>query len=401
MFHTGTTYASSQLVSQSADYAVWEVVVGALGVVVTAAVPVALAVFPYLRIGRAFQQYEMVEWLQQRGVPTWATYVLPSGAIFSLETRVAFGGTVADIRAHPKRAWTSVSSWTSCVLFVAGFFHPNTVTECQILYICIGIVLLAIAALVVYHRPYRSDAAGWLNAASRTALACVAFCMAAALVPEDMLSAPAYWAALFFAIFISIVRAAHWVLCMVLDAKVTGDPAVTLLTVWTHIVGAQGKVTRRFDLADDDMQDLSDERDPGLDFLQSDDDDELTSIDNDDSITSPKGEDPSTTTTSSISLLVSDESHQVIRSDPSSTTLLQSDSQQQLPSDAKDTQYTAVVDLPAESDSRHMSSSSRSSSSRSSSLTLSAAAEAHPSEVRSSPPSVNSTSSDLSSYNDL
>ena len=241
--------------------------------------------------------------------------MLPCGAVFSVETRNAYGGTVGDLRALPHRvAWTSIATWTSCVFFVAGLFHPSTVPTCQALLVCMGLAQLAIAALVVYHAPFRSDATGWLDAASRVALACVTFCMAGALVRGEMLSTPAYHAALGFAIILiilSVVRVAHWMLCVAVDAKLKGDPAISLSVVWTHIVGAQNKMTRRFELIEEALLDLAGERPMNADMLESDNDSvELTSLDDEDNLdtSASLGDDNRTTTTSSsISLFTSDD----------------------------------------------------------------------------------------------
>ena len=154
-FHVGTAFSSSRIISKAGDFEAWEVFVGAVGFVHSLLLPPALAAYPYLRIGRAFQEYQgRGEWLLSKGLPAWALRVLPEGAIFSLETRQAYGPPVNDLRSPPKQiVWTSLGTWTSLVFLVAGLFHPNQIPQCQALLACIGIVFIAIAAALLILRP--------------------------------------------------------------------------------------------------------------------------------------------------------------------------------------------------------------------------------------------------------
>ena len=185
-FHTGTAYASASLLSKPTKYATWEVVVGAAGFAFSVVLPIALSLHPYIRIGRAFQRFEMADWLIANKLPEWATHLFPSGAVFSDETRRAYGGYIGECCAPPKQVWwTCLPTWTPLVFLVAGLFHPTDAVGCQVLLICVGLAMLATAALVVIQRPLRSHAAVGLEAASRTAVGCVAFCMTAAVVSDD------------------------------------------------------------------------------------------------------------------------------------------------------------------------------------------------------------------------
>ena len=63
-FHTGTAFASAQIISQPSDYAGWEIFFGVGGFIYSLLLPVVMAAHPYLRVGRAYQTYE-----RQSGLP--------------------------------------------------------------------------------------------------------------------------------------------------------------------------------------------------------------------------------------------------------------------------------------------------------------------------------------------
>ena len=146
-FHTGTAYASSQLVSRPGEYAAWELAVGAVGVAYCVVYPVVLAVHPYLRIGRAYQQYEVAAWVG--AWPAWAARMVPSGAMFSVETRRAYGAYVSAYRAAATQAWwTSHPTWTGSIVGIGGLFHPTSVGECEALFGAMGVVMILIGGFV-------------------------------------------------------------------------------------------------------------------------------------------------------------------------------------------------------------------------------------------------------------
>ena len=302
MFHTGTVYSSSQLVSRASDFEVWEVVIGAAGMAYSVALPVMLILHPYLRITRAYQEYAMAEWLAGRKLPTWVAHIVPRGAIFSSEMRRAYGSYVSAFRADAREVWwTSMPAWTGSVVGIGGLFHPTTVPQCQALFVSMGLVVLALAAVVAWRVPLRSDMGSWLDAASRACLGAIMICMAAALVNMDVASSSAS-AAVFVTSIIQMalvaVRIAHRVLSWYVDSRMAAE-LVVLETVWTHIPGRSRKVTRQFTTDDsealleitkvaEDRDDLEDDKDSTL----GDDSNLLSppriSVDNDESDTTPQ-----------------------------------------------------------------------------------------------------------------
>jgi hypothetical protein len=270
-FHTGTAYASSQLVSRAFEYEVWEVVVGSLGLTFSLLLPIFLSLHPYLRIGRAYQAYDFsAEWLTGKGWSSWAVWVLPRGAIFSVETRQAYGRYVSAYRAPPRQLfWTSLPTWTPLVFLCAGLFHPTTVPGCQALFVCMGVAMVAMGLLVVWQAPMRSYTAGWLDAASRVLLGCSMMCMSAALMSNESakLVAPiaVFWIAAGL-MLITALRILHTFICWYTDRRMKST-AVFLTAVWTHMPRTnQKKVSHQFRGAGDALLDVEEiSRDRGLD----------------------------------------------------------------------------------------------------------------------------------------
>ena len=250
-FHTGTAFASSRLVSRPGEYEVWEVAVGVAGFVYSLLLPMALCAHPYLRVGRAFQRYDVAGWLSERSVPSWAMRVAPRGAIYSVETRRAFGAHVSGLSAEPTQVWwSSLGTWTPLLLLVAGLFHPSTVVECQVLLVCLGAAFCVLAALVVWRVPHRSDAASWLDGTSRALVGCVLFSMAASLVAGGASDSGAATAVVVFGMLVAVVAILRLLLAvssLVFDWVMARDD-VPLRTVWVHEVGGRGKSTERFDI---------------------------------------------------------------------------------------------------------------------------------------------------------
>lgn len=248
-FQTGTAYASSQLVSRTSEFEAWEVLVGAVGTGWSVCLPVFLMIHPYLRVGRAYQSYEMAEWMVERGLPQWAARVMPMGAIYSDATRKAYGGYVGRYRAPPNQIWwNGMQTWTPLVFFVGGLFHPNTVPGCQALFVSMGLVELITGTLVVVCAPLLSDAGGWLDASSRVALGGVMFAMAGTLVEGGPVQQGASRAALILAyvlIALTVLRVVHFVLCWYVHRRISLD-GVLLSTVWTHIPGERKTVSQKF-----------------------------------------------------------------------------------------------------------------------------------------------------------
>lgn len=274
-FHTGTAYASSQLISRPNDYAAWEVFIGVLGSAYTVILPAFFMAHPYLRLGRAYQEYELGEWLLQRRLPPWTLKIVPLGAIFSKETRQAYGGYISAFRAPPKQVWwNSMITWTSLVFFVGGLVHPMTVPGCQALFASMGILLVMMGMFILRSAPLRSHAAGWLDAASRFALAGILFSAAAALVsggPTPAVTLTVNLALAVVLVVLTATRVAHHALCYYFDMIMLADE-VALVTLWTHIPGATRKVTHQFSADGDgllELQIISAERDEEVSELNT------------------------------------------------------------------------------------------------------------------------------------
>ena len=139
-----------------------------------------------LYVGRTYQTYDSAGWLGTVRAPLFLVYVIPRGAVFSEATRAAYGGYVGMIRAVPTQVlWTGMCMWTPVIVFVGGMFHPTTVLGCQVLYSCMGLVLVCMGISVIAWAPLRSDTGGVLHGASRIVLGGVMFAMAGALVNNN------------------------------------------------------------------------------------------------------------------------------------------------------------------------------------------------------------------------
>ena len=94
------------------------------------------------------------------------------------------------------------------------------------------------AAAVLWCAPNRSSAANWLDATSRLILACAAVCICFAEVGNNRLnkaSSDAAFACVVVLMLVTVLRAAHSVLCKYADWRMERD-SVPLQTVWTHIL---------------------------------------------------------------------------------------------------------------------------------------------------------------------
>lgn len=244
-FHTGTAFAASQLVSEPANYEPWEVVVGVAAFGYCVVYPVVLIVHPYLRVGRAYQEYALDEWLVERKWPTWVRHIVPQGVMFSPETRRAYGGYVSSYRAPAKQVWwTSYPVWVSAIVGVGGLFHPTTIPGCQALLCSMGLALLAIAALTLRCMPHRSTASSVLASTAKIILALFAFALAVAAggsTTAVSVSVAIGW----LQVAVTIVRIAHTILCTAFDRRMVLE-AVMITPVWTHVTGRAVKASHRF-----------------------------------------------------------------------------------------------------------------------------------------------------------
>jgi uncharacterized membrane protein YozB (DUF420 family) len=268
-FHTGTVYAASQLISLPGQFESWEVAVGAIAFTYCVLYPIFLCVHPYYRIGRAYQEYEMAEWLATKKWPSWIVHVVPQGAMYAPETRRAYGSYVSAYRAPASQVWwTSYPTWTSIIIGIGGLFHPETIPQCQALFITLGLLFLAVAAVCIWRAPLRSTTATYLNAIAKALTALILFCLAASVSPNGTKHASnAVFAFGIIQTAVTIIRILHSLLCSYFDKKMAKD-LVPLSTTWTHVLGDNKKSTTRFATLDGlDLGDEASAREAGGDAL--------------------------------------------------------------------------------------------------------------------------------------
>jgi hypothetical protein len=265
-FHVGTAFASSQLVSEPSLYDAWEVAVGAVGMVYCVLYPLLLILHPYLRIERAYQEYEMAEWLIGKRWPALTRFLIPRGAIFSQKTRRAYGPAyISSIRLPARQVWwVSMPAWTGSIVAVGGLIHPVTVPHCQALFIIMGILLVATGVVVIALRPLHADVSSVLSGASRACCGAALMCMAAALNdsgPTDAASLTAILAIGIVLMVIAVLRIVFALFGWYVEYRMHGDN-VPLSLVWTHIPGSSNKTTQQFTVAgDQEMLIVADIRD--------------------------------------------------------------------------------------------------------------------------------------------
>ena len=268
VFQTGTAFASAQLVSSPQDYAGWEILIGVIGLIFSTVLPVFLAAHPLLRVGRAYQTYDMLPWLSARGWPTWASSLLPAGAIFSLQTRSAYGAYIAHYRSPPQQVWwTTLPAWTPLVFLVGGLFHPNTIPGCRLQFICMGLALVLLAIALLVGSPLRSPASCWLGALSRVVLAAACFSMAATVGVNHVDQKSYANATLAFSVLggvLLIARVVNSLFCRYVDASMARE-AVPLQTVWTHVIEKRTTKNKLFAAMDEGLLTVAAERDVGDD----------------------------------------------------------------------------------------------------------------------------------------
>eukprot|EP00744_Colponema_vietnamica_P004388 GILI01006564.1.p1 GENE.GILI01006564.1~~GILI01006564.1.p1 ORF type:complete len:801 (-),score=145.60 GILI01006564.1:292-2604(-) len=251
--HTGTAYAASQLISLP-DRPIEDRVVGGLAFAFVVLYPFGLIGFAYSFVGRAYQSYQISDWMLQRKLPAFVTYLLPQGAIYAAETRRAFGSYVAAYRL-PDHYWPSYPTWTPMIFAIGGLFHPDTIPKCQALFCCMGIAFVLCCAVVVVRKPRRSDAANWLDGLARCLNASVLFCMAVAVEPGDQAvnAARAAFAFGFIQTSVTIIRFIYSFSMSQLDKKLSVLP---LTHEWVHYTSDGAKTAVKFGGAEEFMDDL-------------------------------------------------------------------------------------------------------------------------------------------------
>eukprot|EP00658_Telonema_sp_P-2_P046872 TRINITY_DN3521_c0_g1_i8.p1 TRINITY_DN3521_c0_g1~~TRINITY_DN3521_c0_g1_i8.p1 ORF type:complete len:665 (-),score=70.45 TRINITY_DN3521_c0_g1_i8:315-2309(-) len=261
-FQTGTAFAASQLISQSDRYDTWEVVIGAIAFLYIVAYPVFLSLHPYLQIERAYQKYELSEWASSW--PRWIRVLMPGGAVYSTETRAAYGYYVSAYRAPATQVWwTSYPTWTSIIIGLGGLFHPETIPKCQAVFGMMGGALLVVAVVVAASRPFRSVPASLMDAAAKVLLAGVVFAMVVGLSFSSSSSKSAansaekaQFAVVILGILLmvlTLVRIIHALVCLYFDWYVERDQ-IPLTTVWSHIPPGTSSSTSRTFAASEDLK---------------------------------------------------------------------------------------------------------------------------------------------------
>ena len=254
--HVGTGFASSQLVSSASEFEAWEVGVGALGIAYCVAFPVFLALHPYYRVERAFQDYEVGEWLAAKGWPAWLRFVLPRGAVFSVETRRAYGPVyVSAFRSPPTQVWwTSLSAWTGTVMCVGGLFHPTSAAGCQAQFAVMGLALAATGVAVCVFRPLRTHSSNVLNCCARVCSGGVLVCMSASLNRTGTTNEMATVATLSLGCLLMALTCVGLLLGLfaVLVENMMVDDSIMITLLWTHLpTQANSKLTQQFMMATD------------------------------------------------------------------------------------------------------------------------------------------------------
>jgi hypothetical protein len=289
-FHTGTAFAASQLISTSSgEFEEWEVAVGAVAFGYSVLLPVVLTLHPYLRIQRAYQEYELRynittatslvevkdDSTQTSSVPAsvnWPKWVLrwvmPSGAVYSTDTQQAYGAYINSYRAPATQIWwTSHPTWTASIIGLGGLAHPTTAIGCQALFVVMGVLFLLLAAVVIWQRPFRSATTSLLDGGSKILLSCVLFCFAGSLSPSSTSNIMVEMGVLTLGVMlmvVTIIRAVHAAVCMYFDWRMSRDQ-VPLSLVWNHIPGEIKKSSRTFTTVDEDrLGDVASMRDSNI-----------------------------------------------------------------------------------------------------------------------------------------
>ena len=253
--HAGTGFSSAQLVSQPGKYETWEVAVGALGMVYALGLPLWLSLYPYFRVERSFQTYAVSAFLEIHKWPGWTRHVIPKGAIYSPETRRAYGSTlVSGYVSEPTQIWwMSMAAWTATITTLGTLFHPNTVVGCQIQLVVMGIAIVATGLATAVFKPLRTTSSNWFACCSRVCAGLVFICAAASLV-EIGQATNGGASTLLFAIglallAVTILQVAFALFAFFAEGKMI-EENLTLTLTWAHIINQREAFTQRFNTED-------------------------------------------------------------------------------------------------------------------------------------------------------
>ena len=202
----------------------------------------------------------MVEWLETLKWPSWVVYIAPEGAMYSPETRRAYGSYVSSYRAPASQVWwTSYPTWTACIMGLGGLFHPSGVIGCQALFASMGVAFFIMAGILAWRRPLRSVVGNHLGVAAKIILGLVLFCLTASLTDPSGGSAAVIVLG-FIMTAVTIIRVVHAIVCMYFDHRMAKDE-VALTTVWSHVPGESKKTTHAFSIDGADLGDEASRRD--------------------------------------------------------------------------------------------------------------------------------------------
>eukprot|EP00742_Colponemidia_sp_Colp-10_P016276 GILJ01018633.1.p1 GENE.GILJ01018633.1~~GILJ01018633.1.p1 ORF type:complete len:758 (-),score=81.88 GILJ01018633.1:273-2243(-) len=255
--HTGTGYASSQLVSLPGP-AVEELAVGAVGVAFSVLVPVGIALFAYKMIPRAYQTYDdRTEFAAAKKLPIWSLHFIARGIITPQSTRQSYQSIISSCR-HPSPMWPSYPFWGPIIMMIGGFIHPTTVTGCVALFSALAAAYGALAVLVAIVQPLRSDCYNALEAIGKLLSGLILVCGAVGVWTDspEMARRASSTAVIFgiIQIAVSALRLVYSLVVKHFDSAFDQD-LVRLHVVWAHTTDSDA-TAKRFALPDEGDDDI-------------------------------------------------------------------------------------------------------------------------------------------------
>ena len=200
-------------------------------------------------------------------------FVIPQGAIYSADTRKAYGTFISGYRVY-SHVWTTYPLWLGIAAFIfALILSQDSVTDsvgtCQAIFVAAGIILgfLAVYSLAIVS-PKRSKGDTVLDALSKGLVGVIlVFSAISAGGPATAQgNLPPYFIYLLFIILIAIV-ALRLILHMAMEAydklfESSNDAVLSigLTTMWSHIPRQTAQVNKTFDILKDtsDNEDIAD-----------------------------------------------------------------------------------------------------------------------------------------------
>ena len=187
--------------------------------------------------------------------PAWTRHIIPQGAIYSPETRRAYGSAlVGGYRSKPSQVWwTSMAVWTAAITTIATLFHPDTVEGCQTQLIVMGLAIVATGVVIAVFKPLRTTSANWFACCSRVCAGLVFFCAAASLDEVGQAVIEAASTGLYAIALVLIVLTALRIPLTLFSTYAEGQIAaenLALALTWAHTMHERGAVTQQFNVED-------------------------------------------------------------------------------------------------------------------------------------------------------